>query len=160
MPFRRAVYVLALVLLAGCTAQRDVSDVETPDADEEVAVSDTTQPDDAPIAPGGAPNIAVYLDGMWDIVLSPADGGDAIRGAWRVEEGGENRFVDFAGGAPIEVTDRSVSGDMFYVAGIATTDDGPLPFEVSGTLNGNDMSGEAMLEGMGTYALSGTRRPE
>lgn len=155
MPFRCFVLLLFFAAYAGCTTQRDTAGTE-PD-------TTATEPDTTAMpmteGPGGAPNIAVYLDGTWDLTLVPRAGGEPISGVWTVAEGGANRLATSTGlDAPVRVADRLVTGDVFTVTGVVETADGPVAFEASGTLRGHEMRGEATLEGLGTYELTGARR--
>ncbi len=159
MPFPLATVLLVTALMSGCTAQRGTADSPATTSDDP-AMADTTNPA-MQGGPGGMPNIAVYLDGTWDMTLTPRDGGAPITGAWTVHEEGENAFRGLAGmDAPVEVTGRTLTADIFFVSGVADAARGPLPFEVSGTLNGNAMRGEVMIEGMGRFDMTGTRHVE
>ena len=156
MPFR---LLAVLLLLAGCTTQRDAADLETaPDTTAVDSTADPALPDPAATGGPGAPNIAVYLDGTWELTLTPRAGGEPIRGTWTVAEQGENRFAaaDLAG--PVRVAERSVSGDTFSVIGVVERAEGPAAFEAGGTLRGHEMTGEVTVEGLGTFDLAGTRR--
>ncbi len=157
MPFRRLVPLLLFAALAGCTTQRDAADIE-PGPDTTATSPDTTEMPN-PEGPSGAPNIAVYLDGTWDLTLVPRAGGEPISGVWTVAEGGANRLATSAGlDAPVRVADRLVTGDVFSVTGVVETADGPAAFEAGGTLRGHEMHGEATIEGLGTFDLTGARR--
>lgn len=157
MPFRLAAILLAIALLTGCAEPTETYDS---DAEEAASPMEESASADGTAEPDGDAAVAGGLDGAWRIVLTPMEEGETIRGTWRIEERGDNRFVDLAGGALIDVADRSVTGDAFSMSGTANTADGPLPFDASGTLSGNAMEGEVRLEGMGAYALVGTRRAE
>ena len=159
MPFRLATLLFVAALLAGCTAQHNAS--EMPEADTPDPTMNDTPDAMPPGGAGGAPNVAVYLDGTWDLSLTSRGEGAPITGAWTVQEGGANSFRGLAGmDAPIQIEERSVSGDTFHLSGVADSNSGPLPFEASGVLNGNTMTGEITIASMGTYDLAGTRRVE
>lgn len=167
MPLRLSAFLLiALAAGTGCTTQRDAADLDSaPDTtatveDSTAIIEDSTV---TPEEPGGGmpPNIAVYLDGTWDLTLVPRESGERITGTWTIHEGGENRLATSAGiDAPVRVGERMVTGDAFFVTGVVERGEGPAAFEAGGTLRGNEMTGEVTIEGLGTFGLTGARRTD
>lgn len=150
MPFHLLAVLGFALLAAGCMTQRDTTDTDA------TTGTDTTATD-APMP--GAPNIAVYLDGTWELSLVPRGGGERHTGTWTIAEDGANRFATAQGlDAPVRVAERWISGDVFSVSGVVETPEGPAPFEAGGTLQGHEMHGEVTIEGIGTFDLTGTRR--
>lgn len=160
MPIRRFVFALCVTLLAaGCMTQRDST--ETNDEDDTME-EDTVEADTHTTRGGGMPNVPVYLDGTWDFTATPINGGETLTGVLTIaEEPGASRVVASNGiDAPLAIEGRAVTNANFTLDGMLQTAEGPMSVSLAGSLDGDEMTAEAEVEGVGTYALTGTRRAE
>jgi hypothetical protein len=158
MPIRRLALALCLALLAaGCTTQRDSTDVDA-DTNEEGDVAE----EDTETTRGGMPNVPAYLDGAWDFTATQVDGDEAFTGTLTIAEAeGASRVLTSTGiDAPLAIEGMEVTNDTFVLDGTLQTPEGPVSVNLAGSLSGDEMSAEADVEGLGTFAITGTRQSE
>lgn len=160
MPIHRLAVALCLTLLAaGCMTHRDSTDMND---DEDTMENDAVDADTVTTPGGGMPNVPVYLDGVWDFTATPIDGGESITGTLTIaDEPGASRVVASNGiDAPFAIQGREMTNASFTLDGTLQTTEGPVPVHIAGALDGDAMSAEAEVEGIGTFTLTGTRRAE
>lgn len=158
MPIRLALALCLSLALTGCMTQRDSAD---PNADDGMAEEDPMGVDTA-MTHGGMPNVPVYLDGAWDFNATQIDGDETMTGTLTIaEEQGASRVLTSTGvDAPLVIEEMDMSNANFTLSGTLQTANGPVPVSLVGSLAGDEMTAEAEVEGLGTYALTGTRRGE
>ena len=110
---------------------------------------------------GMIPNGPVYLFGTWVITATQIDGDDTFSGTLVIEEGQTGSRLTLTDGfdAPLEIYELDVTNANFLLGGTLETPRGPLPVSLAGSLLGDEMTAEGEVMGRGTYALTGTRRP-
>lgn len=146
MLLRLLVYALLTpMLFTGCTAQRDTPEV----------VTETE---------GGnmGPNGPVYIFGAWDFTATQIDGDDTLTGTLTIGEERDASRIALSDGSdsPLVIDELDVTNANFILKGAVQTDNGPLSLSLAGSINGDEMSAEAEVEGLGTYALTGMRQRE
>lgn len=133
---RLAFLLLMLFPLAtGCAAQRDSTDGSTP--------------------PPLGPSLPVVLFGTWDFAMTSGD--EVLTGMLSIPDEGEGRITASNGiDGPVVVERADVTGQTFRASGVVQAERGPLPFVLTGIIQGDQMTGEGDLAGV-TYELTATR---
>ena len=143
---RTITLALALPLLfASCMAQR-----ETPEMPE--METETT-------GGGMTPNGPVVIAGAWVFTATEIGGEETLSGTLTIEEGVGHLSLTDGFEAPLAIYEMEVTNANFLLGGTIETSQGPLPLSLAGSIAGDEMSAEAEVMGRGTYAFTGTRRP-
>ena len=131
----------------------ETTEMETPEMEAPAIETETT-------GGGMTPNGPVLIFGTWTFTATQIGGDDTLAGTLTLAEGqNASRLVLTDGfNASLQISELDVTNANFVLAATVQTEDGPLPFSLAGSLTGDEMSAEANVEGMGAYALFGTRR--
>lgn len=105
-------------------------------------------------------NVPAYLYGTWAYTMTEAGGTETITGTLVLAEApAESRMTTSRGmDAPLVIEEMDLTNANFVLTGTVQAEDGLLPLTLVGALNGDEMSAEADVSSMGTYALTATRR--
>lgn len=94
-------------------------------------------------------------DGNWNLVISTPMGNRQATLSLKTD-GSTLKGSQSAEGDSAEIFDGTVNGDAVSWK-VSITNPMPLTLEFSGTVNGNDLSGNVVLGSFGSSSFSGTR---
>jgi hypothetical protein len=106
------------------------------------------------------------LEGKWDYTMSNPDQAP-FSGTWMVQRGGAAGYTGWISISTIDyeaqtkVTKADIQGNHFTYAGEVQTRQGSYPFELSGTINGNKMTGQNKVkteDGPVIFNVTATRK--
>lgn len=113
-------------------------------------------------APTGLEMATPAAVGTWDFRMDNPEGGGALTGTLTINPDGSGRIavpqqrID----APVQDGALEAEGGAFTWRGRVASPMGPLGFNLRGEVNGDRMTAQNELAGVGTVALTATRQAE